>query len=119
MKRIVSAISLILLTLVVKAQVIDAFSGVLPVTDSRVKKSLNGEWQLKVVKGISDETTVPAADETWGHIPVPGCWEAYGFCTPSYDKARALTGYYRTAFTVPDAWKGQRIIIRFDGVLYG
>ncbi len=101
------------------AQVNDAFQGVLPVTDPMMRKSLNGEWQLKVIKGIADNQTVPAADETWGRIPVPGCWEQYGFCTPTYDKAQPLTGYYRTTFTVPETWKGQHIFIRFDGVLYG
>lgn len=84
-----------------------------------MKKSLNGEWQLKVIKGIAGSQTVPALDETWGRIPVPGCWEQYGFCTPSYDKAQPLTGYYRTTFTVPETWKGQQVFIRFDGVLYG
>ena len=101
------------------AQVRDAFSGILPVTDPQMMLSLNGEWQLKVVEGITDDPTVPFADETWGRIPVPGCWEAYGFCKPSYDKALPLTGYYRTTFTVPEAWRGLRIAIRFDGVLYG
>ena len=103
----------------IKAQVRDAFSGILPVTEPQMMLSLNGEWQLKVVEGITDNPTVPAADETWGRIPVPGCWEAYGFSNPSYDKALPLTGYYRTTFTVPEAWRGLRIAIRFDGVLYG
>jgi beta-galactosidase/beta-glucuronidase len=103
----------------IKAQVRDAFDGILPVTDPQMKQSLNGEWQLKVVQGIFDDLTVPIADETWGRIPVPGCWEAYGFCNPSYDKALPLTGYYRTTFIVPDAWKGKHIVLRFDGVLYG
>lgn len=119
MKRLVSVMGLLLLFAGMKAQVNDAFQGVLPVTDPMMKKSLNGEWQLKVVKGIADNQTVPAVDETWGRIPVPGCWEQYGFCTPSYDKAQPLTGYYRTTFTVPETWKGQQIVIRFDGVLYG
>ena len=119
MKRLVSVMGLLLLFAGMKAQVNDAFQGVLPVTDPMMKKSLNGEWQLKVIKGIADSQTVPALDETWGRIPVPGCWEQYGFCTPSYDKAQALTGYYRTTFTVPEAWKGQQVFIRFDGVLYG
>ena len=102
------------------AQVMDAFQEILPVTDPAMKRSLNGEWRLKVVDGIDEhETAVPAEDETWGHIPVPGCWEAYGFCKPSYDKALPLTGYYRTSFRVPEAWRGMRIVLRFDGVLYG
>lgn len=102
------------------AQVVDAFQGVLPVTDPSVKKSLNGTWKLKVVEGIDDsQTEVPPTDASWREIPVPGCWEAYGFCQPSYDKARPLTGYYRTRFSVPEAWRGHRIVLRFDGVLYG
>ena len=101
------------------AQVADAFQGVLPVTDPAMKCTLNGEWSLKVVDGITDDAAVPETDATWGKIPVPGCWEVYGFCKPSYDSAKPMTGYYRTAFTVPAAWRGQRIAIRFDGVLYG
>ena len=30
-----------------------------------------------------------------------------------------MTGYYRTRFSVPEAWRGHRIVLRFDGVLYG
>ena len=101
------------------AQVDDAFHGVLPVTDPSMKISLNGEWQLKVIKGITNDTTVPVTDPSWGTIPVPGCWETYGFCQPQYNYPDSLTGYYRTSFVVPRQWKGQRIIIRFDGVLYG
>ena len=119
MKRFVNVIVFMLFMVGIKAQVRDAFDGILPVTDPQMKRSLNGEWQLKVVQGISDDQTLPMADETWGCIPVPGCWEAYGFCKPSYDKALPLTGYYRTTFAVPDSWKGLCVVIRFDGVLYG
>ncbi len=101
------------------AQIVDAFKGIYPVTDRTQMKSLNGEWQLKVVKGINDEKTVPQTDGTWGKIPVPGCWEAYGFCEPKYNYPDSLTGYYRTEFTVPQEWKGQQVIIRMDGVLRG
>ena len=119
MKRLVNVIAFMLFIAGTKAQVRDAFDGILPVTDPQMKQSLNGEWQLKVVQGISDDQTMPMPDETWGRIPVPGCWEAYGFCKPSYDKALPLTGYYRTTFAVPDSWKGLRVVIRLDGVLYG
>ena len=105
--------------LTISAQVTDAFQGILPVTDPAMKRSLNGEWSLRVVDGISESNMVPAEDATWGKIPVPGCWEAYGFCKPKYDSPNPLTGYYRTTFSVPSAWKGQRIVLRFDGVLYG
>ena len=105
--------------LTASAQVVDAFQGILPVTDPQMKRSLNGEWSLKVIDGISEDTTVPAEDGTWGKIPVPGCWEQYSFCKPKYDSPNPLTGYYRTTFTIPQEWKGQRIALRFDGVLYG
>lgn len=114
----------------VRAQVTDALKGVWPVTDKALMKSLNGEWRLKVVKGITNNKTVPAADGTWGMIPVPGCWESlqegdktsgipYSFCEPRYSFPDSLTGYYRTEFTVPKEWKGQQVIIRLDGVLRG
>ena len=97
----------------------DAFQGILPVTDAKMQKSLNGQWNLKVVEGITADATVPAVDDSWGKIPVPGCWENYGFCKAKYDSPNALTGYYRTKFSVPEEWLGQRIVLRFDGVLYG
>ena len=106
-------------SLTTNAQIGDAFKSVCPVTDKSVMKSLNGEWKLKVVKGVKADKNVPFADASWGTIPVPGCWEAYGFCKPSYSFPDSLTGYYRTAFTVPAEWKGQRVIIRLDGVLRG
>ncbi len=107
------------------AQVADAFHGILPVTDPQMRRSLNGVWNVKVEKGITvcaeglSPQPIPALDDEWSKIPVPGCWEAYGLCEPRYDKPDPLTGYYRTTFTVPEEWKGLRIILRFDGVLYG
>ena len=93
---------------------------ILPVTDPQMMRSLNGVWQLKVVEGIDEnDNTVPQADNSWGSILVPGCWESHGFSKASYDQARALTGYYRTTFSIPRQWKGQRVAIRLDGVLYG
>ncbi len=118
MKRIVFLTLGAVLSIGVHAKVRDAFQGILPVTDRTQTKSLNGVWNLKVVEGIGDDKAVPATDATWGTIPVPGCWEAYGFSKPSYDKALELTGYYRTTFTVPQAWRGQRVVLRLDGVLY-
>ena len=103
----------------VTVQADDAFHGILPVTDRTMTRNLNGEWALKVIEGTADTDEVPAQDGSWGKIPVPGCWEAYGYCKPSYDKANPLTGYYRTTFSVPTEWKGKRIVLRLDGVLYG
>ncbi len=117
--RMLLTLSILTIHLVGFAQVRDAFQGVLPVTDPQMKQSLNGVWDIKVVDGITDDTAVPPIDPTWQKIDVPGCWEAYGLCKPTYYKADSLTGYYRTTFTLPDAWQGQRIVLRLDGVLYG
>ena len=103
----------------IHAEVIDAFDGYLPVDDASQTLSLNGEWKLKVVQGIDDVCAVPAVDDSWGKIPVPGCWEAYGFSKPQYDYPDSLTGYYRTSFILPREWKDHRIVIRMDGVLRG
>ena len=119
MKRVLCVIGLVLLLSNVMAQIKDAFQGILPVTDPQMMRSLNSEWHIKIVKGITDDTTVPTVDKSWGKIPVPGCWEAYGLCKPTYHHADSLIGYYRTTFSVPEKWKGQRIVLRFDGVLYG
>ncbi|MCR4603835.1 MAG: hypothetical protein K5683_09950 [Prevotella sp.] len=118
-KGILTACWLLAITMTLLAQPRDAFDGVLPVTDRQQLTSLNGQWLLKVVDGIVEDEDIPDADDTFRTIPVPGCWEAYGFCKPSYDSARPLTGYYHTTFEVPQRWQGQQIIIRFDGVLYG
>ena len=116
-KRIGGVAVLALFSTAVQAD--DAFHGILPVTDRTMTRSLNGEWALKVIEGTADTDEVPAQDGSWGKIPVPGCWEAYAYCKPSYDKANTLTGYYRTTFSVPTEWKGKRIVLRLDGVLYG
>jgi len=133
MKKILS-ILLGVVSLTATAQMGDAFKGVWPVTDKSVMKSLNGEWQLKVVKGVEPsekgKLPVPAADDSWGKIAVPGCWEslwtdggasgmAKCFSKPRYNYPDSLTGYYRTSFVIPKEWKGQQVIIRLDGVLRG
>ena len=84
MKRIILSLLTILVAISAYAQVSDCFQDILPVTDRKMMKSLNGQWSLKVVKGISEDAAVPTEDGTWGKIPVPGCWEPNGFCKPKY-----------------------------------
>lgn len=119
MRKLILLIIACMASVCSNAQIAEAFKGVWPVTDKAVMKSLNGEWQLKVLNGVDSNKVVPPADSSWGKIPVPGCWEAYGFCEPRYSFPDSLTGYYRTEFNVPAEWKGQRVIIRLDGVLRG
>ena len=72
MRRMTCVLCAAVFALGLSAQVADAFQGVLPVTDPAMKCTLNGEWSLKVVDGITDDAAVPETDATWGKIPVPG-----------------------------------------------
>jgi len=103
LKKTLLLLLLLTTTICGHSQVVDAFKGVWPVTDPAAMKSLNGEWQLRVVNRIDDHgATVPVADETWGRIPVPGCWErlqvgelgsgmTHGFSKPKYNYPDSLT----------------------------
>lgn len=95
------------------------FGNILPVTDKASIKSLNGTWNLKVIQGIENDSVVPDIDSSWGEIPVPGCWEQFGFSKPCYTFPDSLTGFYRMNFIIPQDWKGNRVAIRLDGVLRG
>lgn len=109
----------LLVSATVRAEVYDAFKGYYPVTDKAYIKSLNGTWDVKVIEGISQDTSIPEKDATWITIPVPGCWEEYGLSKAHYSFPDTLTGYYRTEFTVPSEWKGKKVVMRLDGVLRG
>src|SRR6187402_2465653 len=78
--------------------------------------SLNGTWDFAYRAG-------PAAEHApveFRPITVPGHWELQGFAEPKYGKELAEgNGYYRLTFPVPTAWAGQRVMLRFDGVLSG
>ena len=52
MKRSVLLAFLCVVCSSVQAQVVDAYKNIWPVNDQALLKSLNGEWQLKVVKGV-------------------------------------------------------------------
>ena len=82
-------------------------------------------------------------DSRWFDIEVPSCVELSGFGSPGYTNVRYPhadfsqpsnsafatirdrqseqgdynpVSSYRTYFTVPEAWRGRRVILRFDGV---
>ena len=57
MRRMTCVLCAAVFALGLSAQVADAFQGVLPVTDPAMKCTLNGEWSLKVVDGITDGPT--------------------------------------------------------------
>ena len=119
MRKFIVLLLLLTGSLGLQAALPDAFKDIYPPTDKKVMKSLNGTWHLKVIRGVNHDPRVPERDATWGTIPVPGCWEQYGFSKARYSLPDSLTGYYRTSFTLPAEWKGQRVCIRLDGVLRG
>lgn len=92
----------------------DAFFGrvdglVYPVRDRIECESLNGTWDLSIDGG------------PWQKAQVPGTWENQGFKRAEYSTCVPDTcGRYRRTF----AWnayryEGRRVIVRFDGVMYG
>jgi beta-galactosidase len=97
-----------------------------PVRRGPAVVGLNGTWQFLHVPGsagVPDELLSggPAADAVpWGKIVVPGHWELQGYGEPQYGKRAAeATGVYRRRVAVPDTWRGQRIFLHFEGVLFG
>ncbi|HEX8300445.1 glycoside hydrolase family 2 protein [Sphingomonas sp.] len=54
-------------------------------------------------------------------IPVPSNWEQHGFGTYRYGEDKGSkadeTGVYTRRFAAPEAWKGKRVRLVFDGVM--
>lgn len=98
---------------------------VLPVRLKDGARSLNGEWSFKYIPaldaGVDEGFYAPGFDATaWKKTPVPSHWELHGFTEPQYnDDVKEGLGLYRRSFSVPKQWSGQRVFLKFDGVLYG
>jgi beta-galactosidase len=92
--------------------------------DTALLQPLHGEWQFKYIAGADVGPDVGFHDPAfnvgaWKTIPVPSHWELHGFAKPEYGHVAEGWGLYRRTFRVAKAWRGQRIFLRFDGVLYG
>ncbi|MBN1126987.1 MAG: discoidin domain-containing protein [Sedimentisphaerales bacterium] len=108
-------------------------------------QSLNGLWKFHWVKQPSERPVdfyKPDYDvSAWDEIPVPSNWQLHGYGVPIYVNVkypfshrppiilsddtpsdytqktlRNPVGSYRRTFTVPDGWKGRKVIVHFDGV---
>ena len=97
-------------------------------------KSLNGRWKVRWSGTARNLRTDFAAtdfdDSRWQTVDVPSCLELRGFGVPIYTNVEYPHGKtppvaeernnpvadYRTRFTVPETWKGRRVILRFDGI---
>lgn len=90
--------------------------------------SLNGRWDFKIVAQPEAATFGALNAGGWAGIDVPGNWTMQGFGKPHYTNvvmpfpelpphvpASNPTGIYRRTFTVPDTWRGRRIILHFGG----
>ncbi|KAH6685722.1 putative beta-galactosidase [Plectosphaerella plurivora] len=93
--------------------------------------SLSGIWKFRCdespLKAPAWSSTDPSA---WSDIQVPGMWQLQGYGQPPlYSNVRYPfpadppnvprlneTGSYWRRFTVPEAWEGQQIRLRFEGV---
>ena len=96
--------------------------------------SLNGNWKFlyndipeNVPRNFYKENY---NDSQWSTIPVPSNWEMKGYGDkifrnavlpfkanpPFVPREYNPTGVYRKTFTLPSAWKGERVFLRFEKV---
>jgi len=97
---------------------------VCPVREGPCARLLNGTWQFKYLPSLDagGDASFRQPDfdaRVWGTIAVPGHWELQGHGTLKYASPDAGTGLYRTTFRVPEDWRGRRVFLRFEGVLFG
>lgn len=94
----------------------------LPLPENRDQLSLNGSWRFHLLPEGSERDermAAPAFDDSdWGLIAVPSNWEMQGYESPRYRRPSATSAWYRSRFILPQAWSGDRLVLRFDGVLY-
>ena len=117
----------------------DAFTDAIE-PETPYRKTLNGIWKISWAGNpdlrVKDFYRTDYSDADWLTIDVPSCVEMRGFGSPGYvnikyphkmewpfikDRQTGRADYnpvssYRRTFTVPEAWKGREVFLRFDGV---
>jgi beta-galactosidase len=92
--------------------------------------SLNGTWKFRHDESPLEAPEWESADPlSWDDIKVPGMWQLQGYSHPTYTNVNYPfhvnpphvpllneTGSYWRQFITPQAWDGQQIRIRFEGV---
>jgi beta-galactosidase/beta-glucuronidase len=87
-------------------------------------QSLNGGWNFKYLPssdagGDGDFFRQSFDVAAWKTIPAPSHWKLHGFAEPGYgDGVKEGAGLYRRSVRAAKPWHGQRVFLRFDGVLY-
>lgn len=95
--------------------------------------SLGGDWRFHWTQSPAGAPAgfeaVDYDDSGWDTIKVPSNWELMGYGKPIYTNIKYVfpanppvvpdddnpTGCYRRTFTVPAAWDGSDVILRFEG----
>ncbi len=119
-----------------EAKALSIARGEIPRSESAYICSLNGTWNFKWKANFGDQW------EKSGTIAVPGCWQLQGdydlalYTNTTYPiagykngdptleppkhytsyKYRTPVGLYSREFSIPQLWKGRRIVIHFGGV---
>lgn len=104
-----------------------------PETSDRYK-SLDGTWKFKFLEDWNQYDSTfykKPADGSWDDIGVPSTWEARGYgdqvyCGGGYEfkpvappfvpRKDNNIGLYKTNFTVPENWDGNKILVHFKGI---
>lgn len=95
--------------------------------------SLNGEWSFLYLEApeFSPEHVFAEdyADQEWKKLPVPSCWQCYGYgkkhytdvwylfpINPPFVPSENPCGIYRRSFHLEKKEEGKQYLLRFDGV---
>ncbi|MCR4719917.1 MAG: DUF4981 domain-containing protein [Firmicutes bacterium] len=94
--------------------------------ESKFYRLLNGVWNFKY---FDSEFDVPDKIEKWDRIPVPSCWQLYGYdkigytnvnypfpVDPPYVPDINPCGIYNTDFYIDEDWNLRQTYIVFEGV---
>lgn len=80
---------------------------------------LNGTWEFRLDSaGIGEQQAWFGKQVIFtDRIKVPGAWQAQGFGKPSGNLQHQYTGlaWYRREVTVPETWKGKRVLLKIGG----
>lgn len=100
---------------------------------SRCWLLLNGIWNFYYAPSPNEAPEnfhlLSFNDKGWNLLPVPSCWQLYGYGNPHYTNVTYPiplspptvpsdnpTGCYRKTFVYKEMTKGERVILRFEGV---
>ena len=90
--------------------------------------ALSGTWDFKIKARPEDVTADDMSTGGWSPIQVPGNWTMQGFGHPHYTNVimpfpntppdvpdNNPTGIYHRGFSVPEGWRGRRVVLHFGG----